>query len=347
MPAMIRPEDLLDGPRGRRLCLSAAIALEPAIQPLLPMFASEPLSPEVRRDLAAAVADVDPGPLARETDELRMLEPLASAVDAARYWQPPDEDDAITETPEVRDALRPIAEALLATPAAAWWATGLADGQRFVEWGDAPAARLDLSPAREKLEKWRAAALAAEVEAASRPSSPAAPWSGPWWSSPADAGLPRTRRALDGLGSAELALEEDGFGEEEARVIPVVARGGVRVFEILAPEDWVALVAKYPLDVSLSRRHDWWRITGLDGTWLAPDWEAVARDVDVVHLSVNGYLATAGRALAVGPSHTVLAGWNADESFWLTDVLERDGEPVTWQRSADRPAAWTPVGMAG
>jgi hypothetical protein len=64
----------------------------------------------------------------------------------------------------------------------------------------------------------------------------------------------------------------------------------------------------------------WRRTTGVDGSWLTPDWSAVAADYDGVHLSVPGYLTTAGRYLAVGQSCTVLAGWNPDETYW-PDVL--------------------------
>lgn len=347
MPAGVRPEDLLDGPRGRRLCLSAAESLDPGIRPLLPIFSPDPLAPEVARRLAAALTKLDPTPLARQGDELRMLEPLTQAVSLAAYWQPPGEDDVVAEMPEVREALLPVARALLAAPAAAWWSTGLAEHQRFVEWDGRRGADLDLGPAAGKLAAWKATTLADEADAVSRPTDPAAPWSGSWWSSPANSRLPRTARALDGLGSVGLVLEEDGFGETEARVVPVRARGGIRVYEIATPRDWVELVARHPLEVSLSRRHDWWRATGLAGTWLIPDWAAVAEEFDVVHLSVLGYLMTAGRALPVADDlRTVLAGWNPDESFWLTDVLELDGEPATWQRE-DSSAGWTPRGTAG
>jgi hypothetical protein len=50
-----------------------------------------------------------------------------------------------------------------------------------------------------------------------------------------------------------------------------------------------------------------------------PRWPAVARDWDGVHLSVAGYLATAGRALPVGAARTLLGGWNPDETYWLAD----------------------------
>lgn len=276
-----------------------------------------------------------------------MLALLAEAVDAAAYWQPPDEEDVAAEAPEAREELLPMARAILESPATAFWSTDLAGEQRFVAWSEAPEAQLDLGPAKEKLAQWRADTIAQERQSASRAAESSAPWSGPWWSSPANSGLPRTRRALDGLGSVGLVLEEDGFGEAEAGVIPVRARDGLRVREIRGPEDWTALVAAHPLDVSLSRGHDWWRATGQDGPWFIPDWESVAADVDAVHLTILGYLTTAGRALPMGDAtRTVLAGWNPDETFWLTDALVADGGPASWLR-AGRRARWEPAGMAG
>ncbi len=63
--------------------------------------------------------------------------------------------------------------------------------------------------------------------------------------------------------------------------------------------------------------------TGRAGTWLIPDWSAVAADWDAVHVSVAGYLTTATRALPVadGTAATMLAGWNPDQTWWLTDIL--------------------------
>jgi hypothetical protein len=45
---------------------------------------------------------------------------------------------------------------------------------------------------------------------------------------------------------------------------------------ISCPADWAELVGRYPIDVSRSRRHDWWRATGWAGRWLVPDFAAVA-----------------------------------------------------------------------
>ncbi len=85
------------------------------------------------------------------------------------------------------------------------------------------------------------------------------------------------------------------------------------------------------LEAAISATHDWWRATGLASAWLIPDWVAVASDYDAVHLTVNGYLTTAGRALPVVDScRTVLAGWDPDQTIWLTDILTGSGAPTEW-----------------
>lgn len=114
------------------------------------------------------------------------------------------------------------------------------------------------------------------------------------------------------------------------------------MYEVSQPGDWVDLVARYPLDVDRSRRHDWWRTTGSQGPWLIPDWSAVAADYHGVHLTVLGYLGTAGRALPVGQGATLLAGWGPDVTYWLADVLDQASSPITWSRSKEEPYGWAP-----
>lgn len=70
------------------------------------------------------------------------------------------------------------------------------------------------------------------------------------------------------------------------------------------------VVARYPLSVTKARRHDWWRATAEDHAWAIPDYPAVAADYDAIHLTVGGYLSTAGRAITAGGAYTVLAGWS-------------------------------------
>ena len=87
------------------------------------------------------------------------------------------------------------------------------------------------------------------------------------------------------------------------------------------------------MDVTPARRHDWYRTTGHVGTWFIPDWSAVAEEWDAVHLSVAAYLTIATRALPLARSGaaTMLAGWNSDQTWWLTDILGAGaGPPTAW-----------------
>jgi hypothetical protein len=291
-----------------------------------------------------AAADLGQGPRGRRlghevqgaggaTDAAALLAALADAVSWATYWQEPDAWDRQLATPAARDALSPVAAAVAAAPAAAWWWTPAAlDDQHYVEWIDP---RHDHSPsltgAPAKLATWRRDTLADEDRAAERPADPRAPWSGHWWSTPALSGLPATTRAAAGLGAVALALTEDAMGWHEARVWPVHARPGARVYELTGPAAWTELVRRYPLEVTRSRRHDWFRATGRAGRWLIPDYAAVAADWDAVHLTVAGYLTTAGVACPVDRKvATVLAGWNPDQTWWLTDALTLGGPAAYW-----------------
>jgi hypothetical protein len=353
-------EGLLAGPRGRRLCLSLLTAAGPSLRSLVWQWQSEtggagtryvfltddsgiapePAPPEpapsvTRSDVVDAI-----GHLAPEVTPSALMAALAESVDVARYWQEPDEVDALLMDLSIRDALLPVAEAIISSADAAWWSTTLdRQHQRYVQWLDeTPMEPPALTSALANLARWRAFTRDDEARAIERPRNVAANFSGAWGSSPAGVPLVTTTRAVPALGAVKLALTEDSFGWEKARVWPLQPSSECQVFEITGPDAWVELVRRYPMDVSLSRRHDWWRATGHEGTWLIPDWAAVASDFDAVHLTMLGYLATAGRALPVGDSHTVLAGWNPDETYWLADVLTKDGVPEDWCR--DRRGLW-------
>jgi len=147
-----------------------------------------------------------------------------------------------------------------------------------------------------------------------------------------------TTRRLGGLGAVLLAGQEDGFGDTQAVVWPLAVADSARVFEVDGPEAWQQLAAAYPRTATATCRHTWaW--TGWDGEWLLPRWPAVANDWDGIHLTVAGYLATAGRPLPVGTARTLLAGWNPDETYWLADVLTPSGNAQTWQNPAANPSA--------
>lgn len=293
---------LLDGPRGRRLCaelVREAVLSRPGRRaPWEGLRGQRDLLP---RD----VADVDLPALSTATDPRTLLEPLADAAVRAQPWQEPDVVDAALQDADLARGLEPVAAAVLASPAAGWWSDPLAPGDQWqVDWLAAPGTGNRRS-AGALLAAWHEGAVAEEARARrERPTDPTAPWSGCWWSTPALSGLVSTTPSLPGTdgGPVGLVLQEDVFGADSAVVRAVRTDPSTRTFEVTEPDAWSALATEYPLEVTSSRRHDWYRSTGWDGRWVVPDWQAVARDWDAVHVSVAGYLSTAGRPLPVGAS---------------------------------------------
>ncbi len=252
---------------------------------------------------------------------------LQRSVDTARYWQEPDGEDVLAATDAVTAALAHVAAGILESPASQWWWDGFRPEQWAIDWRSAnDPAPLPRNP-QQILAEWARNQRAGEVRAAwERPADIRAQVGGEWWSIPQ--GLIHTvARVPEGL-----SLVEDSLGWEDATAITVSGTG--RVLEIRTATDWTDLCRTYPLEVTASRRHDWFRTTGRHGRWVIPDWERAASEWDAVHLTVAGYLNAAGRALPVGPdTATVIAGWDPGSTIWLTDVA-RESEQARqfWHR---------------
>lgn len=361
-----RADALLSGPRGRRLCLELLLAAGEASSPRLEgggpasgSFGAIDVE-QARRSLAIAVGELDVSAVATTTDPAAFLPALSASVVGAMYWQEPDEVDRLLAAPAVGAELVAVGEAVAQAPASQWWVEPLAAaGQHTVAWalGDPPVFDAPLlGGAGPALRRWREQTAAEERRARrERSADPRASWSGEWWSTPAHTGRLVTTRALpqgeraDKSVPLRLTLVEDDMGWASARSWPVHLADDARVLELTGSAAWTALVEQYPCEVTASRRHDWWRVTGRDETWVVPDWAAVAADVDAVHLTVDGYLSTAGRALPVhvpslgGPAATLLAGWDPDATWWLADhVAAAVGEPVGWRRQ-DSGGRWAAV----
>lgn len=372
--AMLTADALLAGPRGRRLCWTAlwlgldAVARQSAAwAPAWEAVTSGDLAGRLDQ-FAAGVALADPAALAG--DEAAVFEALGWTVDVAQYWGEPDaEDRALAAAEGVREALRPVAAAVLAAPVSRWWGTPVdLERQRYAQFlGGNPLDEPALSGAAGRVAAWRADTVRKEESLKGTRQEPLGAWSREWWSDPALSGLPVTTRALPGLGAARLALVEDGLGWKSARCWPLRPRAGARIYEVDGPGAWASLVARYPLDVTRSRRQDWWRATGATGRWLIPDYQAVAEDYDAVHVTVFGYLTTAGVPVPVplpvpaplpvpvpapvpGPAgsddgaRTVLAGWEPDATWWLTDCLAPAGAPEDWAADDDAELGWRLAG---
>jgi hypothetical protein len=373
----LRAADLLAGPRGRRLCLELALSqrtIENEATEALrsaAFFASYDLDPGRGTSRVLFGPGVDelsgppPPPSPQEVAHLleavplpewaedTLLRALHAAVDRAMYWQDPSGEDVLAGAPEMRAALAGVAASIAATRGAAWWTEPV---DRREQWAVTFAHVTDAPPepqrtAREAVETWHAAQL--EEEAVARrdwPADPAANFSGPWWSRPPNA-LTKTTRALPGGMPLGLAFVEDGLGWEAATVERVSVPADARVYEIDGPDAWAELNRRYPLEVTAARRQDWYRTMGRIGAWTLPDWAGVQRDYDAVHLSVAGYLATAGVAVPVDAERSsVLAGWEPDATHWLIDVRldpatrrawRSDQTGGDWVRSAAEAASPT------
>lgn len=339
---MIDPETLLSGPRGRRLLLEFALASErtedtdynrhrlmPAVS-----YAAYELDPGRGRsrvmgtighgdltipsvsppDVADALLAVTPVDV---TEEL-LRDSLAMSVITARYWQEPEGEDVLTATKVVRDALRPFAEHVTHSPLTNWWTSGVdLDDQWTVNWGENTTVRPVGDPAL-ALETWREEALAVESRAAhERPSDPTANISGEWWSIPSPMTLLNSSRSLFDDSPAGLWWTEDA-GRQNASTRQVYIPASARVLEITDAGVWVDLSRQYPLEVTASKRHDWYRTTGRSGRWVMPDWSQVAREFDGVHLTVSAWLAAAGTILPIADdTASVIAGWSPDETWWF------------------------------
>jgi hypothetical protein len=346
-----REAELLAGPRGRELCaMLAGIDVESLYEQLAPprsrvALVADPADvagqwpvacPESVGEIEEpAVVDVDP------SDELFGTRELAAVAESAGYWGGYPVGVDPLDDPVLKPVMRVGAARLAGAEGCRWWWSGIdRSAQAYVQWAARDEPAPVLGQAAEMLRK--ADADDGEREKSNRRYLRRRPGKGPfdlWWTFPCPGAISTTRR-VGRLGALLLAGQEDGFGDVEALVWPLAVADNARIFEIDSPGAWQALVSAYPRPATASYRHTWaW--TGWDGDWLVPRWSAVARDWDGVHLSVASYLSTAGNPLPIGTVRTMLAGWNPDQTYWLTDVLTHAGHGLTWRINGDDPLGWT------
>ncbi|KZE40689.1 hypothetical protein [Microbacterium sp. T32] len=350
------PSALLDGPRGRRLCLEilldgarradtpemrdavhaafrAAHGLETGSSTLIVIGNGEPFDePDVSpADVATAFTDLGAPEISPEVLDAA----LEASVDGARYWQAPDGADVLASSAEMRPVLAPVAAAVARAPGAREWARPLdRERQWTVSFAGVPV--LDEAPG-DVLARWREEAAASEIEWAALGEGR---WSGTWWSTP-PAGLALTTPPAAHGDPLRLRYVEDGLGWQSARARRAIVPDGV-VIEIAGPDDWEALCARHPLVVTASRGHDWGRMTDRRGPWVQPDWASMANEAVGVHLSVAGYLSTAGRVIPVGAlGSSLVAGWSPGETYWFVEV-DTGGDEERWARDGNT-GPWHPA----
>jgi hypothetical protein len=356
--------DVMVGPRGRRLCLEIAAALARAAgSPEGDEYLNAALVAAYHLDPGAGTSRMmlrlpawgpgdDPEPVITPADVARLLDrmplggldadvllvALRAAVDSARYWQEPDGEDVLAATPQVRASLSRVAAAVAASGLAAWWFPPIERTAQASVTFDDPASPVPPSrpPAAVILSRWRDRTIEEEARAQrERPADPRAAWGGTWWSAP-PRDLTQTTRRLGARGPVGLWLVEDAYDWERASVRAIDVPTEARVYEVDGPEAWSELCRRFPLEVTASRRHDWFRTTGAADRWVIPDWARVADELDAVHVTAGGYITAAGRRLPVDrTTSSVLAGWNPDETLWLTDLPPASEVHQRWHRLDD------------
>lgn len=283
-------------------------------------------TPVTAVEMAAAIAAApEPG-----VGTAALIEALGRTVDNAKAWQPPDGNEAVLASDEVRTALKPFAALVVASPFASTWAAPARAEQWVLDKTDDRLGTDPVPAPAVALEAWREAVEAEEGAAAARLARGEV-IGGTWWSMP-PGDLTRSTSAWPEFGPTGLYLEEDSFGVMAADAMPVGAPPA-KTYEITDAESWARLCAEYPLDVTASRGTGWKRSVGQGERWVIPDWQAMAADWDAVHLTIAGYLAAATSRVDVpGGRASTIAGWSPDETVWLTSRPGVTGLAVAWRR---------------
>lgn len=321
---------LIDAPRGRSFLLEVALAGDDAALGGALFHACRAFEPPRSVSYYTAcggtseppsnVPEVTPAELAALLEQVPLVQPafdvvrdiVARVVDDAAYWQPPSGQDRLLATPEMREALSRVEEHLDIP----WFDTSFNADEQWEWWWREESSHAHVArPADRALRDW--GEYTREEEVRLRRSRP---FSGEWWSTP-PFDVPLTTTLLPDGSPAGPYFVEDSFGWADARLRRVVVPAGVRVAEITGPQDWADLCRRFPLGVTHQKRYDWAECTGRKGRWLIPDFEEMAHHVDAVHLTVRGYLTTAGPAIPVDGEHaSVLAGWAPENTYWLRNV---------------------------
>lgn len=337
--------DLLSGPRGRRLCWTLAVNAQKTVPEWAWEAADEP-SPMTVDSACQELGRVDTERLAGDYESVMVA--LVVTVNSAWYWQAPDEVDQLLRHPRIQAALEPLAHAVEQEQSLAWWRRPLGTvPQCYVQTCDAQSVNPDppvLRGAHDELIRWRRETLATEIWHCAHQDEGTQPDTGAWWSTPTASTLVATTGPAPGLEAVGMVAVEDGSDPDRVRTWPLASSPGLRAFEITGPDDWASLVESYPLEVTCTKSVNWPVVTGVTRRWWIPDWATVGADYDAVHLSVHGYLTTAGRALPAFSGHTGLGGWNPDATWWLNDVLHHHGRVRDWVRGDLDVLQWRETG---
>ncbi len=94
-------------------------------------------------------------------------------------------------------------------------------------------------------------------------------------------------------------------------------QSSARIYEIHGPQSWHALCLMYPTASTPAYPLPASKVL------IEPDWQAVARDWDGIHLSTGGLLTTERVVLGKPNAQTHLFGWQVESTAWLRWVFDR------------------------
>lgn len=210
----------------------------------------------------------------------------ALAIDAVRKWQG-DYDEVVAHVRAHGPRLDHLARLLLSQPGAGWW---FAPVDRMAQmWIGDHGRPLDLD------------AIVLPIEAPTVLERHAQSALG---------GL-RTATVV-GQVTAKLISLREGMGDYASQPpytrYLLHAAATARVFEVNGPADWHSLCTTFP-------------VVEPNGQ-LVPDWSAVARGWDAVHLTLGGLLTAQQVQVREGQYWTEQDGWYSEQTLWLRDQFE-------------------------
>ncbi len=228
---------------------------------------------------------------AAAADPVRSFDLLGQALTDVSVWRS-DHAIAVQQILAVGPRLAPSARAILARPEAAWW-FGPLDRQAQLSAVNPTGTTLPTPPIV--------------------PAGPPSAWERyaqkPFWGLYTSTEIAGTSSFLTGAAAYAGDLGPFVYPVERYRFTVSAA---ARVFTVNGPAAWHRLCATYAAPEP----------GGLLGDLLVPDFAAVAREWDAVHLTLGGLLA-ADQVRVDGPAgSSELQGWNAEQTVWLRWVFD-------------------------
>jgi hypothetical protein len=229
------------------------------------------------------------------------LRVVAEAITQTEIWRG-DYHERITEILRRGRRLSHLARAVLEDPGAGWWFQPIKLEQQLWAWP----------------QDWDSGPDPSRIRAPDEPLT--------WLERYAQKPLTLWTSTLINGAACLLEAVDGGAGDWDVRDYPLAcwkltATTSARVYEIAGPEDWHTLCLRYPIEVGeMAAQH-------LQGHWpgadrLTPDWPAVAKDWDGVHLSLGGLLTAAQVVNRTPEGWSVQWGWECELTVWLRWVFE-------------------------